>query len=360
MEIGSIFDINTTDLFYKNVGTIFKFPLENDYIYEDKKFFNTGRSAIEFLFRYCITNNCTEVLVPNYICNSVLDAIGRAGYKYKMYSITRDFDIDLNDLKRQLTQETKAILFINYFGGTISKETAEKLLELKKQGIVLIEDDTQCLFSRMKDIIGIGNYIVASIRKWVAIPDGAVLYAEVEKLPIVKLEEGYNQYSMLYLLAQIMKSEYLKNNNLDKNLYLKLIKQSTNELFSDYKIRKMTHISENLLLNMDINTIIERRRINYQFLYDELSKIREIELPVKLKNGMTPFGMPIFIKNREELFEYLIKNDIYCNIHWKGLMAGEVAIDVSNKILTIPCDQRYNLEHMKYVGEKLVNFYKEG
>lgn len=358
LEIGSIFDIPINNLFLEE-KKIIKFPIEEYYKYKEKKFFNTGRSAIEFLFHYCIPQKKDEIiLVPNYICKSVLDAIQRAGYKYKEYSITPDFDIDLKDLVEKITNKTKIILFLNYFGTAITENTANKLQQLKKNGMIIVEDDTQSIFSKLEGRMGIGNYIIASIRKWLPIPDGAVLYSETEKIPLIQLKSGYNEYSSLYLIAQLMKSKYIENEQLDKNLFLELTKQSTTALFSDYEIRDMTPIAQKLLTNINIMLLEESRRKNYKYLYNAFQKVKQIKTPVRLEANMVPFGMPILVDKRDKLLEYLIKNNIYCNVHWKNIIGESTAESISNRILTIPCDQRYAENEMKYIVSKINEFYK--
>ena len=233
MEIGSIFDIDKKKLFADKKEI--KFPLENYYDFKDKKFFNTGRSAIEYLFKFQLCfNNDDIVLIPNFICSSVVKAIERANVKYEYYNITQNFEIDEKDLTNKLNKNVKAIFYVNYFGGGYGY-----VLKKLSKKYILIEDDTQALFSSNEKIIGLGKYIIGSIRKWLATPDGAILYAQ-EKLVDVPIENGYNEYMSKYLIAQLMKNEYLNNNILDKEKYLELVKQSTLSLFSDYTIREIT------------------------------------------------------------------------------------------------------------------------
>lgn len=238
MEIGSIFDLDIQELFRENKKD-FEFPFEKYYKYREKKFFNTGRSAIEFLFKYQLNLNENDiVLVPNFICSSVIGAIERANVKYEFYNVSGDFQIDIKNLLSKINDNVKAIFYINYFGFIQSKDVIYTLKELKKQ-YTIIEDNTQALFSDSMCNMGIGHYVIASIRKWIPIPDGAILYAQKE-LNEIKIEKGYNEYAYKYILAQLMKNIYLKNEKLDKEKYLELVRESTQSLFSDYTIREIT------------------------------------------------------------------------------------------------------------------------
>ena len=236
MEIGSIFDISINKLFKKSEKRIM-FPLEEFYDYKEKKLFNTARSSIEYLFKFQLEFNSEDiVLVPNFICSSVIHAIERANVKYIYYNIQQNFEIDQEDLLSKLNKNVKAIFYVNFFGGSCN---CRKILEKLKQQYIIIEDDTHALFSINQNALGIGNYIIGSIRKWLPAPDGAILYAQ-DKLKKISIENGYNEYMTKLLLAQLMKNKYLENEELDKELYLQLVKESTDSLFSDYTIRDIT------------------------------------------------------------------------------------------------------------------------
>lgn len=85
-------------------------------------------------------------------------------------------------------------------------------------------------------------------------------------------------------------------------------------------------------------------------------------MPVKRVGEMLPLGMVIEVEDRDALFQYMIKNNIYCNIHWRPnesfkLFSG--AEYLSMHLITIPCDQRYGKIHMDYIYKVLKEFYEE-
>lgn len=88
-------------------------------------------------------------------------------------------------------------------------------------------------------------------------------------------------------------------------------------------------------------------------MYNELSKIKELVIPFKLKKENVPFGFVVLTDYRDELYNYCIKQNIYCNIHWK-----DTRNNLSNKILTFPCDQRYQEDEMRYIIEKVTEFFR--
>ena len=354
MEVGSIFDLDIHELFKENKKEI-KFPFEKYYEYKEKKFFNTGRSAIEYLFKFQLKiKNDEIVLLPNFTCSSIIDALDRANVKYEFYNILENFQIDIKDLLIKIKDNRiKAILYINYFG-FLQDDDVINTLKILKEKYILVEDNTQALYTSDENKIGIGNYIIASIRKWLSAPDGAVLYSQT-KLEEINIDNGYNEYMSKYILAQLMKNEYLKNQNLDKNKYLNLIKDSMNSLFSDYTIRNITEISYNLIKNQNVKAICEKRRENYKYLYENLCGIKALKIPFKLNDEkIVPFGFVIILDERDKFYEYCIRENIYCNIHWK-----DANNYLSNKIITIPCDQRYSINEMEFIVRKIKEYFDE-
>lgn len=368
-EIGSIFELDIKILFEEVVNKEFKFEFEKNSIYS-KQYFNTGRSAISYLFQEYLNlkNYEKKVLLPSFLCSSIVEAIELTNTKYDFYKIKPDLRIDEEDLKKKVDDTVGAIFFIHYFGFPHSKEVCDLLKNFQNQGILLIEDLTQSLFTKNENLIGFGDYILGSIRKWGAIPDGGVLASKKHKLNSNNdIYEAYNEYICKYLIAQLMKHEYLKEDTLDKTKYLKLISDANEVLFSDLKIRQMSWFSQNLLMKVDINRLKKQRRINWNYVREKLKYNEKVKILYNndYDENNVPFGIVISTDKRDELISYLINNNIYCNIHWKlpKQLPEEYKeiVEFSKKLLTIPCDERYKIEDFEYIVN-LVNkfFYGKG
>ena len=69
--------------------------------------------------------------------------------------------------------------------------------------------------------------------------------------------------------------------------------------------------------------------------------------------GSAPFGLPIIFMTpsaRDQHRECLREAAIYCPIHWElDCQASVKAHELQKRILTIPCDHRYDLEDMNRV-----------
>ena len=119
MEIGSIFEIDVKDLFKEENNEFYLPFMDNmDPIYN--KFFNTGRSAIEYLLTNVISlEKDFKILLPSFTCSSIIDAVKRSGINYDFYYITEEFQIDINSIEKKLDDKVKIIYIIQYFGTKI-------------------------------------------------------------------------------------------------------------------------------------------------------------------------------------------------------------------------------------------------
>lgn len=83
---------------------------------------------------------------------------------------------------------------------------------------------------------------------------------------------------------------------------------------------------------------------------EELKKLpADIIRPLYAEMGDrdVPMFVPVLVKKqlRNELRQYLIKNEVYCPIHWPSELGG--ADKLYDCELSLVCDQRYGIEDMK-------------
>lgn len=356
MEIGSVFDINPRSLFAEPKDECGNFPFECS-IRWNFSYFNTGRAAIEALLVHLKKERRLRIWLPSYDCDSVLGAAKRSGIDIHYYRIGRDLRIISQDLGE--IKEDDILYVVNLFGKTEEPKTLEKIQELKSKGVIVIEDLTLALFSEGTGV-GYGDYVIGSVRKWLPIPDGGFVASKSE-LPDFEKKQAAYDYTLYYLTAQLMKYEYLKDNNLDKQQFLSLSNKGMESLFSDYTIREMSQISERIVNQTDFEAVKKIRCENYRNLYQQLQVISEIKLMVEPTENAIPLGMVISTEDRGALFRNLVQNGIYCNIHWRPNESTEQYEDsdyLSKHCLTIPCDQRYGKAEMDYIVQTIKNYFQ--
>lgn len=365
MEIGSVLELDEYHLYSRpSKEKRFWLPfMDSEY---RTVFFQSGRNVIEELLRQLKTQIGGVVLLPDFLCTTVSDAVARAGVEIRLYKISKDFSPDIGEIESQIRSGVRAVYIVHYFGKKLSEAEWEAICRWRNSGILVIEDITMSLLSEDAGRVGFGDFILGSIRKWLPVSDGGFVCSREHTLPVCERQGGVSNYSYYYFVTQFLKQKYLAEGESDKMLkeeYMSFYAVSTDELFSDYGIYPITELSYNYILNCDLEDIKRQRIQNYDFLYEHFINMSDIRPLIKREKGYVPFGMVISCEKRDALRQYLVDRDIYCNIHWnlsdKEKMGTDARI-LSKTILTIPCDQRYGRAEMEHIINTIDEWRERG
>lgn len=335
----------------------------NNFNNEEGIFLDGGQSSLHYIYKKLNLIKDEYVIMPSYLCPSMLIGLKTLNISYDFYSINKDLSIDINSIKNLIEEKkVRAVLFINYFGFYHNKETLNYLKQLSENGILLIEDAVQMLwFKKSKNFIG--DFVFNSYRKFLSI-DGSVLLCK-GYLEYVSTQES--TYSKTISDARQLKTEFINGNFNNEEEFLKIYAKAENEYYENIIPRTMIFKNKELLNNCDERLIKCIRIENFKFLEGKLKFIKEIKPLFDSVNIIdAPLGYPIFSKNRDALRNFLKKHNIFAPIHWniKNEVWAENYKDsmfISNNILTIPIDQRYGYEDMIKIVQVIRAFYsKEG
>ena len=358
-EIGSDFEFNFS-LFEGNKKYNIKKYI--GYHKNNFKYFTTGRSALKYLLRYLIEDD-SRFLLPSYLCESILSPLKELDIDYKFYKINKNLQINIEDLKSKIKKDD-IIIVLHYFGFTQPDNILRKLNKTKEEyNSIIIEDTTHSVFTNNEFNGIIGDYIITSLRKWLPIPDGAFLASNFS-LGDYEIDKGYNYFSFNNLLGQFLKYYYLNKKNIKKDIFLNIFEKAESYIDKNKNnITEITDFSYNILKKINYKEIKLKRQNNYRELLSNLINLKDIKILYNnINENIVPLGFPIIVNDRENLKKFLIKEEIYPPVHWKlpkeiSSQKFNKSIEVSKSILTIPCDQRYNIEDMKHISEKILDYY---
>lgn len=345
MELGSEFNIRFEEL--EETGNSIFQRLDNYYAL----YFDSGRSAIKFLIKEIPKG---EVLLPEYICESVIQAF--SGFDIKYYGLGEDLIIDLDDLYSKVNGNTKIVFIMNYFGALQPEEILEQILFIKSENnFIIIEDTTHSMFSKYETF---GDYCVCSLRKWFAIPDGGVLYSK-NPLELSGVEDLKRNTDIEKVYGMILKTLYLDKKIETNLLYRKILTDAEKKIDENEQIKKISYFSEYFLNFYDTLQITTKRKENYKHLLNEITNIG-LKPVVKVVAEWCPFVLPIELDERDNLRKYLLENRVYCAIHWPlkdtPLYGNERSRKLSERILSLPIDQRYGSNEIAYLVNMLKNY----
>ena len=175
-----------------------------------------------------------------------------------------------------------------------------------------------------------------------------------------------------FIFFQILKIAYKKN----ISSILKLIRAdhtpTSNLMHKSYDLKKMTN-AQAAFINIGINNMDkdQKDRLKRALIYQhKLEKFKVLQiLPKKGFNNRNHLEYPVLVKEKEALFNFLLKNNIdvrkfyYRNLSYLDCYdAYNVSCpnsnNVENQIITLPCYPSYSLKNIYKITRLIKEFYK--
>ena len=345
----------------REFGSEFDLASNGEYIGSDinQAFFNnavllrSGRDGLRAIAKK-YNGLYNRLVLPALCCESMVSPFQSNGYDVVCFKLNNDLTGNAEDVLAKL-QPNDVFLYMNYFGiQSFSDETLE-LIRACFADLIMIEDKTHDFFSSKCNGF-VPNFTVCSIRKWLAIPDGGLLFSEDEQ---VKFEKENNTFFADIRTEGLKnKSEYLKFGNPQlKELFRSQLDNANDYMDNDYTVAVQSQESQEILREVNFNKIVQVRRGNIRALFEQLKNIAGIKHLQSFSSDNCVLYYPILVDNRIEIQKKLAENNIYCPVIWPlpPLFVGicEVSDYISEHILAIPCDQRYRSSDMEYISTSL-------
>ena len=340
------------------IGSVFwSAPLsekKNNLLVGNMRHAMSGRAALELVAADLkIERGAKSIYMPAYCCDSMLEPFKKQGYEIKLYAV----EPYSKTVHRQVFTDhgCDAILLLDYFGFE-TEETAVFAMMENLRGTAVIVDRVQSAFSETK-ALEYADYTVTSWRKWF-FSNAAEAEKKCGEWLVPSPTNTNERYVSLRKEAAKLKAEYMANGG-SKAEFLNMFREAEEFLDEDYSDYAADAESIELLKTVDTDYIISRRRENAALIYNELSKLpTEIIRPLYAQMGENdvPLFVPVLVKPelRAELRQHLIKNEVYCPIHWPSELGG------ANKLydgeLSLICDQRYGAEDIKRQMTRISEF----
>jgi hypothetical protein len=307
----------------------------------------TARSAFTLLAR---TLRPPTVWLPSYLCGVVLEAFKDVGTCVKFYPVGEQLKITdeawINSVESQ-----DMVVFIDYFGFNMWNFYGKAV---KKRGAWVVEDACQAMlnlsFSENAD------YVIASPRKFLGVPDGGILLAQNEaKLPSVDLPPPPGEWWIDSLKASHLRASFDSHGG-DREWFELFRKTDPN---GPVEPTRMSELSSQLLDHaFNYSSISVARRRNFEQLALELP---EFAIFNELSANVSPLGFPVSVCDRDRLRLGLFKHDIFPPIHWNlcGIVPKkfEASHYLEKRIMTLPCDQRYSPEDISFMIQIFRSFH---
>jgi len=314
---------------------------------------NTGTSALHLALESLDLNKDDEVLVPSLTYVASFQAISAAGVTPISVDVCENtLFIDLEDARKRLTPNTKAIMpvhygsnskeiqlvydFANEFNLRVIEDAAQAFGCKNSMGKVGTSGDIICFsFDGIKNITsGEGGAILSSDKKVIQrVMDTRLLGVEKDTEKRFQKKRSWDfdvehqgyRYHMSNIFAAIGREQLKK---------IDIIEKKRREI-SSYYLRSLKNIKEVKVLDFDFENIISHIFV-------------------------------IRTQRRDELREFLLSKNIECGIHYKPnhlltkyktnypLVKTE---KIYEEILTLPCQLDLTKDEQKYIVSIIEEFF---
>lgn len=322
----------------KEIGGYFELETFTGEEYHAKAYaFDSGRNALAALVQ---ARGYRKIYLPDYCCDSVADGVKKGGADYTVYPVDKRFRPKFN----HVLHENEAILIVNYYG----QLTNEELLRYAKKFSHIIVDNTQAFFQRPLAHID----TTYSCRKFFGVADGGYLYTDID-LDLCDYSVDVSAERMLFVLGRY---------DVSGSAYYRRASEN-NEIFTSKPIKRMSKLTHNLLRAVDYESAALKRRENAEYLHKNLASLNEIEVQVPYGAFMYPF-LTSLSSGGAHLRKTLQQSKIYVPCLWPDTLKHtdeiSVAYQMAKNVVPLPCDQRYTIEDMDYILEKIFETVEKG
>lgn len=340
---------------------------------EKFKFYRRGSHALAAILHSLKPKGFRTVLLPAYICASVVKSIRMCGFNLRFYKINEDMKIKEIPLREQ----RNILLLVHYFG---FPQPVERLASIcKNDNIFLIED---CAHAPLTTLNGrrlgeFGDASIFSLWKVFPVPDGGALLVNSKiNVPSPSGKAG-SAYMIRILLKEWVRlicwklqvppvwiAKYPSRDQLERRRREAFMKNPT----PCFDIKSISSISRRILKSVDFNEIAIRRRRNFTFWLENLPRSPKVK-PVyeELPEGVVPFSFPVIVSNRDEIREELRRRGIYLGAGFPESpvvpegMEGKFKVSqyLARNLLELPVHQSLDVHHLRKVLEHLVKVLKK-
>ncbi len=309
---------------------------------------NSGTDAIKLSLKYFNIKKNDEIITAANTFVATVGAINELGAKPIFVDCNDTFCIDANLIESKITEKTKAILPVHFTGYMSDMDKILKISE--KYNIPVIEDACQSILGSLNNInAGLwgktGAFSLHPLKNINVWSDGGVIVTNDSKI-----------YDNLKLL---------RNHGLKSRDEVEILGYNS-------RLDTLQAVVGNWILPK-AKSISDQRIKNANFLDSKLKKIKQITIPPRPDNMRIVYHLYIvFAEDRDGLLEYCISKGIEAKVHYPIPIYQQKALNFlnhskgdfpvtdrhANNIITFPCDQHLNLNHLEYIIDTVSNFYE--
>lgn len=284
---------------------------------------NCGRNCLAYLIE---AKHIKKILLPYYLCDSIKNICITKGIQIKYYNIDTDFNPLVDSV-----DDDEWIYIVNYYGQISNK----KLSFFYQKHARVIVDNSHAYYQ--PPIHGVDT--IYNCRKFFGVADGAFLYTDTKLLRTLPVDESFARMHFLMGRFERTASEFYSD-------YV-----SNNKIFASEELKIMSKLTKNILRSINYTEVNKIRTDNFSYLHKAFADINLL----KVNDIKGAYAYPLCLETSEEIKAKLISKKIYIPTIWPNVLndvnKNDIEYKYVQKILPIPCDQRYGESEMRKIIE---------
>jgi perosamine synthetase len=319
--------------------------------------FSHARTALKYGLHCLQISEGSEVLLPEFICDVVLQPFSELHIMPKYYRVTESLEPEWNDVTNQLSSNTSAIIMIHYFGFPQNIETFQEFAT--KNNIILIEDNAHGFGGQYKgQLLGtFGDIGIVSPRKSFPTLNGAYLYLRQGSIDLSEQHFPLEPKNIIFHQIRESVKTVVKSPNFMRKKILKAPPYAELNGFHettilDWGMDLSTYL---YLTKQDVTKAVELRQEIFVIwqIWAEKQGLQPVFKTI-LDQQWAPLVFPAYTRTKDESrkwFEWGFKNGI--DIHsWPSLPKevqeqSQIAIERWEKLLCFPINTGMNPSRLK-------------
>ena len=319
-------------------------PPVKDYLSdEDLTYFTYSREAIVEIFRINQICQDDEVLLPDYLCSTVIESILPFTKKIAFYNIDHDLKHKHSEISKLLTSKTKLILFVDYFG--VETQLERSLQEiLENINVIVIKDASHSFLSLVDRNFGRDyncDYLISSIYKNLPMQVGAIGIGSFNgRTDFISLSAFLTR--TLVLLAKNIIAVFGLNWWRNKSIcQMSIAKETKAKRFGGTNISTWYEI---LLSKLDLDQIINNRKVlagQFTTFFTGKSICRPVFSGEDINQNVLQ-DYPLYFHNqadRDSILKLLVSNSIDAYT-WPTFHRINSKNDLWSKVLLVPLNKK--------------------
>lgn len=286
----------------------------------------SGRAALVHALLMAGVKSGEEVLVPAYFCEAITHAIASIAARPVFYRIKADMGIDQESLSGKISDRTRAILVIHYFG--FPQPLAEVRALCDQRGLALIEDCAHALLcgDETASVGRVGDFAFGSVMKFLPVLDGGCLVSQRRNIDsvctrpapatfqvkaIVDTFERAVVHGRLWLLAPLIwlldglkwALRQLRGGRSGKLVAAPAAAEGGIEFEPKWLEVRMSLWSQLMIRWVNFERIVRKRRANYGRLAQAFRGLSGCTVLIpELPSGVAPYVFPLLVPDGERVF----------------------------------------------------------